>query len=136
MRLLRLKGYVYGGQGLFLGPGGQVMFGDHQPAYVGAMFLLRSPEAGSMRRWMRGAARAPRVRAIKGHLLAPVAPNWIYGHFLLETAPKIALLHATCPPDWPLLLPLLDGHWLPRMAAQLAPGARWSAATASSPPTS
>lgn len=124
VRPVAVEGAVYAGQGLFAEPGGGLRHGVHEPSYVGFLLTWRSPESNLVRRWTRGLRKQAgvRVRHHPGPALAPLAPNWIWGHVLLEALPKLALLHEAAPADWPLVLPTLEGHWLPRIAAEVAPG--------------
>lgn len=119
IRLFELCDVQYGGRGLFAREDKLALFEGYTESQVNTILTkhcnFKKPIDRAINRLWAGGLLSNDQRVIHSRqpVLAPVHPNWIYGHFLLEVLPLALLLDHVCPSSWPIAVASCDGHWLP-----------------------
>lgn len=91
------------------------------PLYVPGMLESLGAANPGMRSWL-GAVQDGNasVRSIDRPAIAPLHPNRVFGHFLMEMVPKILLLDQCCPKNWPVAAAAFPS-WLRPILEMLMP---------------
>ena len=113
--LVRVSGCEYGGLGLFRKDGDFYFPPNTFPGYVEPMSRSARDNAEPTV-WFGGMFNENCLTLhIDQPALAPLHPNWIYGHFILEMLPKIVLLDKVVEPSVPMLISSVGPSWMMRI---------------------